>query len=81
MNKKYVNKKPPFGGGGFLLILSRKLVRHDEVEDEVEQEGMKVAHNDEAANNCDNAPELDLIVTLHAAGEIVGNSAMKFYHY
>ena len=42
---------------------------------------MKVAHNDEAANNCDNAPELDLIVTLYATGEIVGNSAMKFYHY
>ncbi len=42
---------------------------------------MKVAHNDEAANNCDNAPELDLIVALYATGEIVGNSAMKFYHY
>ena len=42
---------------------------------------MKVAHNDEAANNCDNAPELDLIVTLYATGEVVGNGAMKFYHY
>ena len=41
---------------------------------------MKICHADEAADDSDNADELDFVVILDAAGEIIGDLAMKFYH-
>ena len=39
---------------------------------------MKICHADEAADDSDNADELDFVVILDAAGEIVGDFLMKY---
>ena len=41
---------------------------------------MEVCHDDEAANNCHYAPELDFVITLNAARKVICDWAMKFYH-
>lgn len=41
---------------------------------------MEVGHNNKTANYCNYTPELDLVVTLNAASEIICYSAVKFYH-
>ncbi len=39
---------------------------------------MEVAHENEAKNNGDDTEEFDFVVTLDAAGEVVGYDAVKF---
>ena len=39
---------------------------------------MEVAHEDKTENNGDDTKKLDFVVTLDAAGEVVGYDAVKF---
>lgn len=48
------------------------------MEDEVEQQRVKVAHKNETENDCADAKEFDFVVTLDAAGEIVCDCAVEF---
>ena len=48
------------------------------MEDQVENKGMEVAHENEAENNGEDAKKFDFVVTLDAAGEVVGYDAVEF---
>jgi len=50
------------------------------MEDEIQNECMEIGHDDETADTGNDAPELNFVVTLNTAREIVCDLAMKFYH-
>ena len=41
---------------------------------------MEVCHDDEAANNCHYAPELNFVIALYATREVICDCAVKLYH-
>ena len=53
---------------------------HDEMKNEIKKKAVKVAHNNKTADDGYDAKKLDLVVALYAAGEIIGDGAMKFYY-